>query len=156
MKQSFSFLLIFIFFFAISCKKDTLKANRQPCNSCDSASSAGDLTLGVISISDSNWTRQTDGTFKSDITASILKAGGTVNRVYSMEIVSGGTPYQIYPNYQAKLMGGIFSGSINSYYSNDICTITYTYSDQNRYFGQLPNGGQLPFRSIEVRILIAE
>jgi hypothetical protein len=156
MKPSFSFLIIFIFFFAISCKKDNAKTTQQPCNTCDSTSSGGDLTLGVLSIEDSNWTRQEDGTFKSDITASILQAGGTVKQVYSIEIVSAGILYQIYPSHQVNLMGGIFSSSINSYYNNEICTITYHYSDQNRYFGQLPNGGQLPFRTIELRILISE
>jgi hypothetical protein len=153
MKRFISIPFIFAIFLTISCKKDTIKSNRQTCDSCDSTSK---LTLGTLFIHDSNWVKQPDGTFKSDITALILQAGGTVKQLYTMEILSDNILYQIYPNYHVKLMGGTFFGSVVKYYDNEICTVTYRFSDQNKYFGELPNGGLLPFRSIVIRVLITK
>jgi len=153
MKYFISIPIIFMFFLIVSCKKDTVRSRPPSCDTCDQKPT---LTLGTLFITDSNWVKQPDGSFKSDITGLILQAGGTVKQLYTMEILSDNILYQIYPNYHVKLMGGTFYGSVVNHYDNEICTVTYSFSDQNKYFGELPNGGLLPFHSIVIRVLIAK
>ncbi len=155
MKPFFSTLIVFLILIAVSCKKDTIQVSQPPCNTCSSASQDS-LTLGPLFLQDSNWVRQADGTYKSDVTALILQGGGSISQLYSMEILSEGNLFQIYPNFHVKLFGGEFYGSVNKYYDNEICTVTYSYSDQNKYFGESPNGGQLPFHSIVIRALLVK
>jgi hypothetical protein len=140
----------------VSCKKDTITTNAQPCTNCNQTTVVSNL--GPIFINDSNWVKQNDGTFKSDITALILKAGGEVEKLYSLEILDDDNLYQIYPNSHAELLGGSFYGSVVKYYDNEICTITYKYFDPNNYSGELPNGGLLPFRfrSLVIRVLMTK
>jgi hypothetical protein len=154
MKRYFSIPIVLLMLLTVSCKKDTIKSNRQPCDTCNPTPIV--TTQGPLFIHDSNWVKQPDGTFKSDITGLILQAGGTVNKLYSLEILDEGNLYQIYPNSHVQLLGGIFSGSVVKYYDNEICTVTYIFSAQNRYFGELANGGLLPFRSIVFRVLITK
>jgi hypothetical protein len=153
MKHFISIPIILIFFLTVSCKKDSIKSGLPSCDTCDQKST---LILGTLFITDSNWVKQPDGTFKSDITGLILQAGGTVKQLYTMEILNDNILYQIYPNYQVKLLGGTFYGSVVNRYDNEICTVTYRISDQNKYFGELPNGGLLPFQFIVIRVLIAK
>jgi hypothetical protein len=149
MKQFISIPLIFAIFLTVSCRKDTIRHDR-----CETCEPTPPLTLATLYINDSNWVMQPDGTFTSDITALILQAGGTVQQLYTMEILSENAFYQIYPNYHVQLMGGTFYGSVRKYYDNEICTISF--GDRIKYSGELPYGGLLPFRSILIRVLVTK
>jgi hypothetical protein len=156
MKLFISIPIFSLFLLTVSCRKDAITTSVQPCTNCSPTPVVA--ISGPIFINDSNWVKQSDGTFKSDITALILKAGGEVEKLYSLEILDEGNLYQIYPNAHAEFLGGSFYGSVVKYYDNEICTITYKYFDPNNYSGELPNGGLLPFRfrSLAIRVLMTK
>lgn len=149
MKPLFYIPVITLFLITTSCKKDTITTERPHCDTCH-------LTLTTLFVKDSIWQRQPDGTFTSDITSLIIQGGGTVSEVYSLEILSEGTLYQIYPNYQVHLFGGTLYGVVKTNYDNETCKIIYYNSNQDNYSGELPGGGILNLYSMELRIMLAK
>jgi hypothetical protein len=144
---------IFIFLISTSCKKEGPDFVQNDCSTCGSKdSTASHETSTAIYINDSNWVRQGQNIFKSDLTPLLQQAGTTVSQVYSLQIVNQSSLLQFFPCCQVNYMGGSISGSVYSSGDNETCTLTFSFSDQNTYYGQTPNGGSLPFSSVLVKV----
>jgi hypothetical protein len=103
----------------------------------------------IIYITDSNWARQGQQAFKSDFTQLLNEAGVTVDEVYALQIISETIPFEIFPCCQINYKGGELSGSVYTTGNEKICTLTFSYSDQDAHAGEFSG---LPFQSILVKV----
>jgi hypothetical protein len=146
MKHLFFFACAITLLISISCKKDIATVNYpKP----DSPTVSPWKTLY---ITDSNWNREGQRVFKSDLTAIINDAGASVNNVYSMEVENEGSLLQFFPCCQLSYMGGYLSASVYTTADKETCTLTFNYSDQDSHSGELPNLGRFPFQSIVIKV----
>src|SRR5450432_2238092 len=137
---------------SISCKKDSVNAVQSACLNCKTVDSLSASSWKTIYINDSNWVRQGQMVFKSDLTKLLQDAGTTVSEVYSMQIVNESILLQFFPCCQVKFMDGELSGSVYSTGDEETCTLTFSYSGQDMHYGELPNSGALPFQSVEIKV----
>ena len=152
MKHLFFFGCTIIILISISCEKDLAKENHSVCPNCKVIDSPNSLSLKTIYINDSNWTRQGQYVFKSDLTQLINEAGASVSEVYSLQLIDENSLFQIYPCCQVSFKGGQLSGSVYSTGDEKTCTLTFSYSDQDMHFGEFRNSGGLPFVSTEIKV----
>src|ERR1700682_5549196 len=151
---SFTISCGFILLISPSCKKDSISYSRPICDTC-AATPSQQLFLTTLYITDSNWVAQSvRGAYESDITSDLHKADASPGSIYSIEIVGENGLQQIYPNYHVKYMGGTIFGSVYSWYDNEVCMISFGFSDEDRHYGELPFGGALPFHSVKLKILL--
>jgi hypothetical protein len=149
MKHLFFFGCTIIILISISCKKDLVKEDHSVCQNCKVIDSPTTLSLKTIYINDSNWNRQGQRVFKSDLTGLLNEAGATVSEVYSLQLVNENILFQIFPCCQVSFKGGELSGSVYSTGNEETCTLTFSYSDQDAHAGEF---GGLPFQSILVKV----
>ena len=134
---------------SISCKKDLVKEDYSVCPNCKVIDSPTVLSTRYIYIIDSNWARQGQLVFKSDLTQLINDAGETVRNVYALQLVNETIVFEIFPCCQINYKGGELSGAVYSTGNEQTCTLTFRYSDQDEYGGEF---GGLPFQSILVKV----
>lgn len=132
-----------------SCKKDFLKKDLSVCPNCKVIDSPTALSSKTIYINDSNWVRQGQRVFKSDLTQLINDAGETVSEVYAIQLINETVSYDFFPCCQINYKGGELSGSVYSTGNEKICTLTFSFSDQDGHSGEF---GGLPFQSTLVRV----
>ncbi|HEY2349075.1 MAG TPA: hypothetical protein VGH64_08675 [Puia sp.] len=147
MKHLFFFACAATMLISISCKKDSPAPDNYPKPDSSSVSA-----VKFIYITDSNWNREGQRVFKSDLTAEINAAGASVNEVYSMQFVSEGSLFQFFPCCQQNFMGGHLSGAVYTTADKETCTLTFYYSDQDAHSGELPNPWVVPFQSIVIKV----
>jgi hypothetical protein len=152
MKHLFFLGCAIIILISISCKKDLLKGDHSGCPNCPVIDSPTVLSPKTIYINDSNWTRQGQFVFKSDLTQLINKAGASVSEVYSLQVIDENDLFEIFPCCQVSFKGGELSGSVYSTGNVETCTLTFSYSDQDMHFGEFRNAGGLPFQSTEIKV----
>ena len=152
MKHLFFFGCAIIILISISCKKELVKEDHSACPTCKVIDSPTTLSLKTIYVIDSNWARQGQYVFKSDLTQFINQAGASVSEVYSLQLVDESILYQIFPCCQVNFKGGELSGSVYSTGNEETCTLTFSYSDQDMHVGELGNSGGLPYHSIEIKV----
>jgi hypothetical protein len=143
MKHLYFFACAIIMLISISCKKNTL-------NSFPDTPSVSHLE--TIYINDSNWVRQGQYVFKSDLTQLINEAGASVSEVYSLQLIDENSLFQIFPCCQVSFKGGELSGSVYSTGNEETCTLTFNYPDQDMHFGEFRNSGGLPFQSTKIKV----
>ena len=141
-----------IILISISCKKDLVKENHSVCPNCKVTDSPAVLSLKTIDINDSNWVRQGQYVFNSDLTSLINKAAGSVSELYALEIIDGNSGFQIFPCCDAAFKGGELSATVNSTGNEKTCILTFNYPDQDMHFGEFRNSGGLPFQSTEIKV----
>ena len=151
MKHLFFFGCTIIILISISCKKDSVKQDYSDCANCKAIDSPTALSIQSFNINDSNWARQGQYVFKSDLTQLINAAGASVSELYALEIIDGNSGFQIYPCCQADFKGGELSASVYSTGNEKTCTLTFNFPDQDMYFGEFRNSGGLPFQSTEIK-----
>jgi hypothetical protein len=143
---------IFIILLSTSCKKDSSIAGQLPCNSC------GIIPVGVgqdttIYINDSIWERENEDEYVSDISSFLNQFNSSPSKVSQMSIVSGPSILNIFPNTQESFMKGTIYGTVLSLDNKESCGITFIYLDKDKHDGETPNGGKLPFSSLEIEIV---
>jgi hypothetical protein len=154
MKHLFFFGCTIIILISTSCKKDSIKDDHAVCANCKVTDSPTVLSIQTFNISDSNWARQGQYVFKSDLTQLINAAGASVNELYALELIDGNSGFQIYPCCQTGFKGGNISASVYSTGNEKTCTLTFNFPDQDMYFGEFRNSGGLPFQSIEIKVWV--
>lgn len=153
MKQLFFIGCALIILISISCKKDIVKEDHSVCPNCKVIDSPTALSLKSIYITDSNWARQGQRVFKSDLTQLINDAGETVSDVYALQLVNETVLFEIFPCCQINYKGGELSGAVYSTGNEQTCTLTFSYSDQDEHGGEY---GGLPFQSILVKVWLSK
>ena len=103
MKHLFFTGCTIIILISMSCKKDLLKEDLSICPNCKVIDSPTASSLTTININDSNWVRQGQFVFKSDLTQLIKEAGASVSEVYSLQLVDENDLFQIFPCCQGEL-----------------------------------------------------
>jgi hypothetical protein len=136
---------------SISCKKDSVDAAKNYCSHCGIDTPAA-AHWQAIYITDSNWTRQGQHVFKSDLTELIIRAGASVSEVYALQLQNEGAVFEFFPCCQVSVHGGELSGSIDTTGNEETCTLTFSYSEHDAYSGQIPDPGMAPFQSIVVKV----
>ena len=139
-----------IILISISCKKDSVNSVTHICNPCITDTFV--THQHVIYITDSNWVGQGQHVQKSDLTQLVNEAGATVDEVYALELVNGGTEFQFFPCCMVSYHGGQLSGSVYTTGNEKTCTLTFTETDQVMHNGEFPNRGITPFQSIVVKV----
>jgi hypothetical protein len=152
MKHLFFTGCTIIILISMSCKKDLLKEDLSICPNCKVIDSPNASSLTTININDSNWVRQGQFVFKSDLTQLIKEAGASVSEVYSLQLVDENDLFQIFPCCKVSFKEGELSGSVYTTGNEETCTLTFTYSDQNMHFGEFRNSSGLPFQSTEIKV----
>jgi hypothetical protein len=152
MKHIYSISCAIFILISISCKKDSVNKDQSACLNCKAVDSPSNTSSKSIYIIDSNWVRQGQLIFKSDLTQLIHDAGATVSEVYSMQIVNESTLFQFFPCCQVSFMGGELSGSVYSTGEEETCTLTFSYYNQDMHNGEFPNSGILPFQSVLIKV----
>ena len=152
MKHLFFFGCAIIILISISCKKDSVKEDYSACPNCKVTDSPSVLSLETIDINDSNWVRQGQYVFKSDLTQLINEAGASVSQLYALQVMDENIGFQIFPCCQVGFKGGELSASVYSTGNEKTCTLTFNYPDQDMYFGEFRNSGGLPFQSTEIKV----
>lgn len=152
MKHLFFFGCAIVILISISCKKDLVKDDHSVCPDCKVTDSPTVLSLKTIHINDSNWVRQGQYLFQSDLTPLINEAGGSASRLYALELMDGNSGFQIYPCCQAAFKGGELSASVYSTGNEKTCIVSFSYPDQDMHFGEFRNSGGLPFHSTEIMV----
>lgn len=89
---------------------------------------------------------------ESDLTQLINEADASVSEVYALQFVNEGMLFEFFPCCQVSCYGGELSGAVYSTGDNKTCTLTFTYSDQDAYSGELPNPSFAPFQSIVIKV----
>ena len=124
-----------------------MNAGPTACDSCNT------IKLNAIFLNDSNWVKQENYTYTSDITMDIIHAGNSVDRVYAMYIANG-TPYpKIFPEISGDYMGGSIRGSVNLSKDKGTCVLTFEFSNEE-HFGEMRHGSLLPFSSVEIEVMV--
>jgi hypothetical protein len=152
MKHLFLFGCAIIILISMSCKKDSIKEDHADCANCKVTDSPTALSIQSFTIHDSNWARQGQYVFNSDLTRLIKAAGASVNELYALEVIDGNSGFQIYPCCPAPFKDGELSASVYSVSNEKTCTLTFHFPDQDMYFGEFRNSGGLPFQSIEIKV----
>jgi hypothetical protein len=147
MKHLYFFACAAITLISVSCKKDYVGTANYPKPDSPSVSA-----WKIIYVTDSNWSKEGQHVFKSDLTAIINDAGTSVNEVYSMQLVNEGSLFQFFPCCQLSYMGGHLSASVYSTADKEICTLTFNYYESDAHSGELPNPAIVPFQSILVKV----
>ena len=148
MKHLYFFAYSMILLISISCKKDVTNSFKYQCNSC-TADTPSVSHSKIFYITDSNWVRQGQQVYKSDLTQLINDAGGTVSELYALQLINETELFQFFPCCQIYYKGGELSGAVYSTGNEKICTLTFTYSDQDAHAGEFAG---LPFQSILVKV----
>jgi hypothetical protein len=140
---SISCLLIILL--SSSCKKNSLNSAQSSCDTCNT------IVLNCTFLNVSNWIKQDDGSYSSDITMDLKQTGISVNKIYAM-CIADGTPFpQIYPETNGDYMGGSISASLNPSKDEGTCILTYGFSSEEHY-GEIRPGSLLPFSSVEIEV----
>ena len=147
MKHLFFFACVMTLLISISCKKDYVGTTTYPKPDSPAAEA-----WKTIYVTDSNWSREGQREFKSDLTAFINNAGAAVGDVYSMELVNEGSLFQFFPCCQLSCLGGRLSASVYATADKEICTLTFNYTDLDAHSGELPNPRMVPFQSIVIKV----
>jgi hypothetical protein len=138
------FLIILL---SASCNKDSLNAGPSTCINCNK------VILSSLLINDSNWVRQDDGNYTSDLTMIIEHAGASVSQVYAMDVAGEDPVLKIFPEINGDYMRGILSGSVNLSKNKSTCVITYEFSKEE-HEGEVHPAGPLPFKSVEIEVFL--
>jgi hypothetical protein len=146
---SISISCFFIILLSSACKKDSLNAGPPPCNNCNK------VILSSLLINDSNWVRQDDGNYASDLTKIIEHAGASVSQVYAMDIAGEYPVLEIFPEINGDYMRGTLSGSVNLSKNEGTCTITFEFSKEE-HEGEVHPAGSLPFKSVEIEVFLVK
>ncbi len=138
---------IFIILLSISCRKDSFIVSPPPCAKCDT------LTISTMSINDSNWIRQDDGSYTSDITWIIERSGASVSQVYGINISNESIPLEVFPKVSANYMNGTLYGSVDPSKNHGTCILTFEFSTEE-HEGEVHPATSLPFKSVEIEVLL--
>ena len=148
MKHVYFLACAMIMLISVSCKKDAVNSFKDQCNPC-TADTPSALHSKTVYITDSNWVRQGQQVYKSDLTQLINESGATVNEVYALQLIDETASFEFYPCCQINYKGGELSAAVYLTGSEKICTATFSYSDQDAHAGEFAG---LPFQSILVKV----
>ncbi len=140
---------LFIILLSISCRKDSFNADPPPCTTCDT------LTISTLLINDSNWVRQDNESYTSDITWIIKQSGAAISQVYGMYISNDDRLQEVFPGVSANYMGGTIYGSVNLTKDYPTCKLTFGPSNEGPE-GEVHPITSLPFKSVEIEVILAK
>ena len=144
--HGFSASCILLAFIFISCNKETPTTIIPGCDTCFSS-------INSLQMTDSNWVKQEDGSYKSDLTGFLKQAGIFVNQIYSVSLKTESESITIYPGNQVSFMDGSIQGNFSILLNNENYSIIFNYTNQKKYFGETPPDGLIPFHSVQIDIL---
>jgi hypothetical protein len=149
MKQVSTFTIsiscLIIILLSSSCKKDPLNTVPPSCDTCNTN------VLNSTFLNVSNWIKQDDGSYTSDITQDLKQAGISVSKIYAMDIAEGAPFLQIFPVTRAYFCSGYISVTVNLSKDEGTCILTYGFSIEE-HDGEVRPGGLLPFGSVEIEV----
>jgi hypothetical protein len=148
MKHLFFTGCIMIILIFISCRKDSVNNVTHLCSNCQ-VDTPSAQHWSAIYITDSNWARQGQQVYKSDLTQLLNEAGATVSEVYTLQLVDDAVLFNLFPCCQINYRSGEISASVYGTGNEETCTLTFTYSDQDTHAGEFAG---LPFQSILVKV----
>jgi hypothetical protein len=141
---------LFIILLSISCKKDSFNADPPPCTTCDT------LTISTMLINDSNWVRQDNWSYTSDLTWIIIQSGAAISQVHEIYISSNNNTLQeIFPGVSANYMDGTIYGSVDLTKDYPTCKLTFASSNEE-HEGEVHPISSLPFKSVEIEVILAK
>jgi hypothetical protein len=139
----------FIILLSTSCKKDSVVTSTPPCTTCDT------LSVSTLLINDSDWVRQNNYSYTSDLTWIIKQSGAAISQVYGMYISNDNILQEIFPGVSTNYMDGIIYGSVDLTKDYPTCKLTFTYSNEE-HEGEVHPITSLPFKSVEIEVLLAK
>jgi hypothetical protein len=139
---------IFIILLTISCRKDSFNADTPPCTTCDT------LTISTLLINDSDWVRQNDWSYTSDLTWIIIQSGADISQVYEIYIANDNVLQEIFPEVSTNYMDGTLYGSVDLTKNYPTCKITFASSEEHE--GEVHPLTTLPFKSVNIEVVLAK
>jgi hypothetical protein len=140
---------LFIILLSISCKKDSFIADPPPCTTCDT------LTISTLLINDSNWVKQNDWSYTSDLTWLIIQSGAAISQVYEIYISNDNVLQEIFPGVSTDYMDGSMYGSVDLNKGYPTCKLTFASSSEEHEVEVHPITS-LPFKSVEIEVILAK
>lgn len=138
---------VLITLLSISCKKDPVIANPPPCTTCSN------LNLSTMLINDSNWVRQDNGEYTSDITWIIERSGASISQVHEINISDVNVSVPIFPVGSANFMNGTMYSTVDFSKNHGSVTLTFELSKEE-HEGEVNPATPLPFKSVEIEVLL--
>jgi len=139
--------------FSSSCKKDI--AGATGCVQCDTITSGDKNSYSLtFNLNEDAWVKQNDGSYTCDLTKKIIMSDAFVSQVYEMAVMNEGVYMQIFPGHIIDLYGGALTCTVSGPNHLETCALTFSYLNGDRFYGEVPNGGKLPFSSIAVRVYL--
>lgn len=144
-----SITCIFILSLSISCRKDSFIGDPPPCTTCDT------LTISTLLINDSNWVKQDNWNYTSDLTWIIKQSGAAISQVYEMYISNDNILEEVFPAVSAKYMDGTIYGSVDLTKDYPTCKLTFGSSNEE-HEGEVHPITSLPFKSVEIEVVFVK
>ena len=140
---------LFIILLSISCRKDSFTAGPPPCTTCDT------LSISTLLIKDSDWVRQNNWSYTSDLTWIIIQSGAAISQVYEIYISNNNVLQEIFPGVSTNYMDGTLYGSVDLTKNYPTCKLTFasTYEENE---GEVRPITSLPFKSVEIEVILAK
>ncbi len=140
---------LFIILLSISCKKDSFIADPPSCTTCNTP------TISTMLINDSDWVRQDNWSYTSDLTWIIIGSGAAISQVSGIYITNNNILQEIFPGVPTNYMGGAINGSVDLTKNYPTCKLTFASSDEG-HEGEVHPITSLPFKSVEIEVVLAK
>jgi hypothetical protein len=106
-------------------------------------------------INDSDWVRQDNWSYTSDLTWIIIGSGAAISQVSGIYITNDNILQEIFPGVSTNYMGGTIYGSVDLTKNYPTCKLTFGPSNEGQE-GEVHPITSLPFKSVEIEVIFAK